>query len=127
MRQCIFEVQLALTAGLGVLHGVTMSFRTCYLISLIAALSSPVCLAQFGPSQPQIGTSDVPTPTYIVEGTVINTMTGEPLRAALVQIQTGQQISLLTGPDGKFHFDRVPPSQLTIMVRKPGYFSEQEI
>jgi len=58
---------------------------------------------------------------------VINSVTGEPIRAALVQIQTGQQISLLTGPDGKFHFDRVPPSQLTITVRKPGFLSEQEI
>ena len=104
-----------------------MSFRTFYLISLIAVLSSPVCLAQFGPSQPQIGLSEVSSPTFVVEGTVINSVTGEPIRAALVQIQIGQQISLLTGPDGKFHFDRVPPSQLTITVRKPGYFSEQEI
>jgi len=112
---------------MGVLHGVTMSFRTFYLISLITALSSPVSLAQLGPSQPQIGTSDIPTPTYVVDGTVINSVTGEPLRAALVQIQIGHQISLLTGPDGKFHFDSVPQSQLTIMVRKPGYFSEQEI
>jgi hypothetical protein len=112
---------------MGVLHGVTMSFRTFYLISLIAALSSRVCPAQLAPSQPQIGTSDVPTPTYVVEGTVMNSVTGEPIRAALVQIQVGQQISLLTGPDGQFHFDRVPASQLTIMVRKPGFFSEQEI
>jgi hypothetical protein len=104
-----------------------MSFRTLYLISLIAVLSPPACPAQFGPSQPQISTSDIPTPTYVVEGAVINFVTGEPIRAALVQIQIGQQISLVTGPDGKFHFDNVPPSQLTIMVRKPGYFSEQEI
>jgi hypothetical protein len=104
-----------------------MSFRTFYLISWIVVLSPPVCFAQLGPLQLQMGTSDVPTPTYVVEGAVINSVTGEPIRAALVQIQIGQQISLLTGPDGKFRFDRVPPSQLTIMVRKPGYFSEQEI
>jgi hypothetical protein len=104
-----------------------MSIRTIYLISFIAVLSSPACLAQFAPSQPQIGTSDIPTPTYLVEGTVINSVTGEPIRAALVQIQVALQISLLTGPDGKFHFDHVPPSQLSIMVRKPGFFSEQEI
>jgi hypothetical protein len=104
-----------------------MSFRTLYLISLIAVLSPPVSLAQFAPSLPQIGLSEVSTPTFVIEGTVINSVTGEPIRAALVQIQVGQQISLLTGPDGKFRFDRVPPSQLTILVRKPGYFSEQEI
>jgi hypothetical protein len=94
---------------------------------MIAALSSPVCLAQFGPSQPQIGMSDIPTPTYVVDGTVINSVTGEPIRAALVQIQAAKQISLLTGPDGKFRFENVPQSQLTIMVRKPGFFSDQEI
>jgi hypothetical protein len=104
-----------------------MSFRTFCLISLIAALSSRVCPAQLGPSQPQIATSDIPTPTYVVEGAVINSVTGEPIRAALVQIQIGQQISLLTGPEGKFHFDRVPPSHITIMVRKPGFFNEQEM
>jgi hypothetical protein len=104
-----------------------MSIRIVYLIAFIAALSSPACLAQFAPSQSQIGASDIPTPTYVVEGAVINSVTGEPIRAALVQIQVGQQISLLTGPDGKFRIANVPQSQLTIMVRKPGFFSEQEI
>jgi Carboxypeptidase regulatory-like domain len=69
----------------------------------------------------------VAIPTYVVEGTVINSATGEPIRAALVQIHIGQQISLLTGADGKFRFDTVPQSQLTITVQKPGFFSEQEI
>src|SRR5260370_41076453 len=104
-----------------------MSFRTSYLVPLISALTSTVCLAQLGPVQPQIGLSKEPTPTYAVEGTVINSVTGEPIRAALVQIQIGRQISLLTGPDGKFHFEGVPQSQLTINVRKPGFFTEQEI
>jgi len=104
-----------------------MSFRTLYRVSLITVLYSGICLAQLGPSQPQTGTREAANSTYVVQGAVINSVTGEPLRAALVQIQIGQQISLLTGPDGKFHFDRVPPSQLAILVRKPGYFSEQEI
>jgi hypothetical protein len=64
---------------------------------------------------------------YPLDGVVVNSVTGEPVRAALVQILAGQQISVLTGPDGKFHFDGVPQSQLTITVRKPGFFSEQEL
>jgi hypothetical protein len=104
-----------------------MSFRTFYLISLIAILSSPACLGQLGLSQLQIGMGKVPAPTYSIDGIVINSVTGEPVRAALVQIYIPQQTSLLTGPDGKFHFEGVPQSQLAIMVRKPGFFSEQEI
>jgi len=104
-----------------------MSFRTLYRVSLITVLYSGICLAQLGPSQPQIGTREAATSTYVVQGAVINSVTGEPIRAALVQIHIGSQISVLTGPDGKFYFDGVPPSQLTIVVRKPGFFSEQEI
>ncbi len=69
----------------------------------------------------------VPAPIYSIDGVVINSVTGEPVRSALVQIYGRQQMSLLTGPDGKFHFDGVPQSQLTINVRKPGFFTEQEI
>jgi hypothetical protein len=104
-----------------------MSFRIFYPVPLIAALCSGICLAQLGPSQPQIGTRGAAIPTYVVEGTVINSVTGEPVRGALVQIHIDQQVSLLTGPDGKFHFDSVPQSQVTITVRKPGFFTEQEI
>jgi hypothetical protein len=104
-----------------------MSFRISYLAALISALTVTVCLAQRGPSQPQIGMGMVPEPTYSIDGVVINSVTGEPVRAALVQIYVRQQMSQLTGPDGKFHFDGVPQSQLTINVRKPGFFTEQEI
>jgi hypothetical protein len=104
-----------------------MSFRIFYPVPLIAALCSGICLAQLGPSQPQIGTRGAAIPTYVVEGTVINSVTGEPVRGALVQIHIDQQVSLLTGPDGKFHFDSVHQSQVTITVRKPGFFTEQEI
>jgi hypothetical protein len=70
---------------------------------------------------------NVSAPTYSIDGVVINSVTGEPVRSALVQIYVPQQTSLLTGPDGKFHFGSVPQSQLSITVRKPGFFSEQEI
>src|SRR5258708_7734726 len=104
-----------------------MSFRLFCLMSLIAVLPPTACLAQLGLSQPQIEMGNVSAPTYSIDGVVINSVTGEPVRSALVQIYNPQQASLLTGPDGKFHFGSVPQSQLTITVRKPGFFSEQEI
>ena len=64
---------------------------------------------------------------YTLRGTVINSLTGEPIRGALVQIYFIGQTSMLTGPDGKFQFDGLPAGQTTITVRKPGFFTEEEI
>ncbi len=70
----------------------------------------------------QFSTSD----KYTLRGTVINSVTSEPIRGALVQIYFNGQSSMLTGPDGKFQFAGLPPGQSTIMVRKPGFFSEDD-
>src|SRR5467141_4257660 len=64
---------------------------------------------------------------YTLQGKVVNSTTGEPIRGALVQIYFIGQTSMLTGPDGKFQFDGLPAGQSTITVRKPGFFTEEEI
>lgn len=64
---------------------------------------------------------------YTLQGKVVNSTTGEPIRGALVQIYFLGQTSMLTGPDGKFQFDGLPAGQSTITVRKPGFFTEEEI
>src|SRR5882757_8039681 len=56
---------------------------------------------------------------YTLRGTVINSVTSEPIRGALVQIYFNGQSSMLTGPDGKFQFAGLAPGQSTTMVRKP--------
>jgi len=65
--------------------------------------------------------------TYVLRGTVINSVTGEGIRGALVQSYLNGQISTLTGPDGKFQFEGQPAGQSTLIVRKPGFFTEQEL
>ena len=64
---------------------------------------------------------------YTLRGTVVNSLTGDPIRGALVQIYFLGQTSMLTGPDGKFQFDGLPAGQTAITVRKPGFFTEEEI
>jgi hypothetical protein len=64
---------------------------------------------------------------YSLTGTVVNSVTGEPIRGALVQIYLNGQASRLTGPDGKFQFDGLPAGQTNITVRKPGFFSQEEL
>src|SRR5437899_5329269 len=64
---------------------------------------------------------------YMLRGTVVNSVTGEPIRGALVQIYFNGQSSMLTGPDGKFQFEGLPNGQTVVRVRKPGFFTEEEI
>jgi hypothetical protein len=64
---------------------------------------------------------------YSLQGTVVNSVTGEAVRNALVQIYGYRNLSMLTGPDGKFKFEGLPNESTVIQVRKPGFFSEDEI
>src|SRR5258707_15738699 len=64
---------------------------------------------------------------YPIRGTVINSLTGEPIRGALVQIYANRQRSVLTGADGSFQFADVPAGTLNLNVRKPGFFTAQAI
>jgi hypothetical protein len=65
--------------------------------------------------------------TYTVRGTVVNSVTGEPISGALVQIYGARQNAVLTGSDGKFQFEGVPNGSFPLSVQKPGYFSAEQI
>jgi Carboxypeptidase regulatory-like domain len=82
-----------------------------------ALFPSPAFGAQF----PQTAAS------YPVRGTVVNSLTGEPIRGALVQIYANRQRSMLTGGDGTFQFADVPAGTVNLNVRKPGFFTLQAI
>src|SRR5882724_2026805 len=85
--------------------------------ALVACLTATL-FAQSSPQSPPVG-------NYTVSGTVINAVTGEPVRRALVNF-AGQR-SVLTDGDGRFQFDRLPQMTASISVHKPGFFDEQEI
>jgi hypothetical protein len=65
--------------------------------------------------------------TYTLRGKVVNSVTGEPVRGALVQAYFNVQRSALTGPDGTFQFEGLRVNLGSVAVRKPGYFSPDEI
>jgi hypothetical protein len=56
---------------------------------------------------------------FKVEGVVVNSLSGKPLSRALVQLNMH---SLLTGAEGEFSFEGVPPGSAYITLTKPGYF-----
>jgi Carboxypeptidase regulatory-like domain len=65
--------------------------------------------------------------SYPIRGTVVNSVTGEPIRGALVQIFSNRQRSVLTGADGSFQFADVPTGTVNLNVQKPGFFTAQAI
>ena len=78
-------------------------------------------VAAFGAQSPSGAAS------YPVHGTVVNSLTGEPIRGALVQIYSNRQRSVLTGGDGGFEFADVPAGTVNLNVQKPGFFTLQAI
>jgi len=65
--------------------------------------------------------------SYPIRGTVLNSVTGAPIRGALVQIYANRQRSVLTGADGNFQFADVPAGTVNLNVHKPGFFTAQAI
>jgi hypothetical protein len=57
-----------------------------------------------------------------IRGTVVDSVTGEPISRALVQI--GGQYAMLTDHDGHFAFDGVTLQGIPPWAMKPGYFSQ---
>lgn len=64
---------------------------------------------------------------FSLSGSVVNSVTGEAIPRALVEINLGAEQAMLTESDGRFKFDHLPHGQTTVAVRKPGFLSEAEI
>jgi len=64
-----------------------------------------------------------PIGEYKLTGTVINSVTGEPVRRALV---TDGIHAVLTDAEGKFEIDGLAKGSTTLDVTKPGFFREGE-
>lgn len=64
---------------------------------------------------------------HTVTGTVINSVTGEPIRRALVRINGPEQHFGFSGPDGRFQIDGVPDGTFFVIAQKPGFFDELSI
>lgn len=59
---------------------------------------------------------------YSLTGTVINSVTGEPLRRAAVQMAGQSGSATLTDDSGHFQFDGLPQGQFFVTAMKPGYY-----
>jgi hypothetical protein len=62
--------------------------------------------------------------TYTLTGTVLNSVTGDPIPRALVQV--GERMRL-TDSQGRFEFEGFAAGTYVISAQKPGFFPESEI
>jgi hypothetical protein len=74
-----------------------------------------------------VGASPADGDTYTLRGTVVNSEDGNPIHTALVQLKMGKTRTVLTGADGTFEFAGLAAGDAVVSVRKPGYFSPQEL
>ena len=96
--------------------------RTLLALFLLAGPASLLGKPQFQTPQFQTGAR-----THTARGTVVNSATGEPINAALVQLNGGRQRSVLTGAEGKFQFDGLTNGYFQITAQKPGYFAAEQL
>ena len=62
--------------------------------------------------------------TFTLNGTVVNSVTGEPIARALVQTNGRVQRSAFSDSEGHFQIDGLPAVQVTLTAQKPGYSTQ---
>jgi len=64
--------------------------------------------------------------SFTLKGTVVNSVTGEPIARALVRIYGVGQRSAFTDSEGHFQIDGLPAGSTSIELQKPGYSNQQD-
>jgi Carboxypeptidase regulatory-like domain len=76
---------------------------------------------------PACSRAQQPDTTFELAGEIVNSATGESVAGALVEIYANGRRAQFSGSDGQFLFNDLPRGQFTVMARKPGFFSPQEL
>lgn len=88
------------------------------LTLVILLLASTYSNAQYPAPHPNFEDSS----RIDIRGTVINSVTGEPVPHALVTLGGREVHSMLTESDGGFAFEKVPAENIFLQARRPGFF-----
>lgn len=107
---------VCITSGLG---AKPMRPRFPVVVLLAAFFISPWCTVSARAQQP--------APTYDLPGQVVNSVTGEPIGGALVQVYSSNRQAQFTDANGAFDFTGLPRGHFSVVARKPGFFNEQQI
>jgi hypothetical protein len=97
----------------------------CCALALPARAQSPDTIQVW--SSPGSPSNPARNEKYSVSGMVINAVTGEPVRKALVQLYSMQQRTAFSDGDGRFQFDGILAGRVSLSAQKPGFFGDHEI
>ncbi|HTU35382.1 MAG TPA: carboxypeptidase-like regulatory domain-containing protein [Candidatus Acidoferrum sp.] len=67
-----------------------------------------------------------PATTYDLAGQVVNSVTGEPIGGALVEVYSPNRQAQFSGSNGAFDFTGLPRGDFSVVARKPGFFNQRE-
>lgn len=102
--------------------------RPRLLLALTRALFLSVALTASVYAQVDPSNAATSSNAHSVSGVVVNSVTGEPIRRALVQLSgPPAPLTVLTGQDGQFQFSGVIESDVVIAARKPGFFTDDDL
>jgi hypothetical protein len=88
-----------------------------------AFLGVLLTLPFYGQQALNVGPSAPKGPLHTITGTVVNALSGVPIRHALVQASgMSGGSSALTGPDGRFQLTNIPEGPIRLFAQKPGFF-----
>jgi hypothetical protein len=90
------------------------------LLSLLLFVSPILLTSRLTAQQSALNSSSCPC---TLRGTIVDSVTGNPIHGAFVQSYTGSPWSAFTDSEGKFQFDALPAGPITVQAAKPGYLS----
>ncbi len=86
-----------------------------------------VLLAGLLPASAQMtNTSSKSGETFTISGSVVNSVTGEPIPHALVRTNGYLQRSVFSDSEGRFQMDGVPAGRVNLTAQKPGFINQQD-
>lgn len=94
-----------------------MSHRPSFIFAIVAPVVVFFCVAaaQSPPASPSSNE------TYTISGTVVNSVTGEPIPRALVRTNGMVQRTAFSDSEGHFQIDGLPLMKTNVVAQKPGY------
>jgi hypothetical protein len=103
------------------LHLLRSVIWVCVLAATSCVVPMPAEALQVVMSPPAAVDKSSGTGQYTLSGTVVDALTGAPVRRALVRLVGPQSQLVLTDEGGKFRFENLSRGQNGIDVQKPGY------
>ncbi len=96
----------------------------CALRSTAVLILCSVGLILCQAAAAQISSPSANAETFTLSGTVVNSVTGEPIARAMVRTNGQVQRSAFSDSEGHFQIDGLPPVHVTLTAQKPGYSTQ---